>query len=119
MEKELGIELTKKITKDVILLVKEAVTAYKNDGKFSTGEMLGMIDNVIPLLTDFAKFNAVIAEIKNLDTDEGKELVNFVLSLGIVNDKVELIVVNAVEFIEGVYLLYRTNLIPIINVFKK
>lgn len=116
---ELGIDKVKNVSKHLIDLVKEGIKAYQDDQKISTGEWLGMVDEFIPLLTDLAGAKQILAQIKDMDTQEGKELVEYILSLGVVNDKVSKIAELIVGYIEYQITGYELYLKPLIEEFKK
>jgi len=119
MEKELGIELTKKFTKDVILLIKEGMKAYKDDKKISTGEWVGMIDDFIPVISNLANASKILDEIKDINTKEGKELILYAISLGVVSEKASLVVSLVVEYLEYQIEGYKKYVVPVVKSFKK
>lgn len=119
MSEKLGIELTKDISKDLIVLIKAGVVAYSDDESISKSEWFGLINEFIPVITDLTKASAIIAEIKDFDTQEGKEYLNYILSLGIVRDKATKIAKLVVEYIEYQIQGYDLYLKPIIKLIKQ
>lgn len=121
MNEELGIESVKGVTKHLIELVKAGIESKKDDGRISTGEWIGMIDEFIPLITDFTKSNQILAELKDMSTSEGKELSDYVIGLGIVGEKASKIIKLTVDYIayqiDG-YLIYLNPLIEEIKALK-
>lgn len=114
-----GIELLKDLSTDVVALIKKASDAKADDGKISKVEIVGMLPKVTAVCKDLLKFKSLIKEAKDLDTEEGKELLAHIVSLGVVSSKAEIVAINVLEIIEGEVLIWNNNVVPIINVFKK
>ena len=113
-----GIELLKKVLKDCVNTFQEYQRAKADDGKISKIELIGFGDNAIAIGRDILNINKIIAEAKDADTQERKELIDYVVGLDVLPDKAEIILVNTLEYIEGQVLLWRANVLPIINLFK-
>jgi len=116
--KELGIELLKKFFKNGVNALNEYREAKADDGKVTKMEWIGLGDNAVAIGSNLLKMNTIIAEAKDADTDERKELLTYIVSLGVLGDKAKIILVNGFEYIEGQVLLFNTNIVPIINVLK-
>lgn len=118
-DEKVGIELLKDLTTDVVKVIKKVTEAKADDDKISKMEIIGMIPSIAAVGKDLLKFNAIVVEVKDIDSAERKELLEHIISLDIVGDKAEIILVNVVELVEGEIALYNNNVVPIINVFKK
>ena len=64
------------------------------------------------------KYKLLKAQILDFKSDEGKDLVDYCVSLGIVSEDAEIIIVNAIEAAEGFVEIYKNNIIPIWEVVK-
>ena len=115
---KLGIDLIKDILKDGVKLAKEVEKASA-DGKISKFEIVGFGDNAVAIAKDLLNVKGIISEAKDADSIERKALLDYVISLDIIDDKAEIILVNTFEYIEGQIILWENNIVPIINVFKK
>lgn len=115
----LGIENVKTASKNVVGLIKEISKAYSDDQKIDTGEIVGMIDDAIPLLKDMTKAKVILAEFRDFDTKEGKEYFAYLISLGILPEKangVAILIINYIEYqINGYFMFVE----PIIKELKK
>ena len=103
----------------MIELSLEAYKAKKSGGKITTAEYIGLIDEVIPVLSDISKANEFLAECEDLDLTEGGELVVFIAGYGIIPteaQKLAELIIGYVKYqIEG-YVLY---VVPIMGEIKK
>lgn len=118
MTEQLGIETVKPFIKIVVSTAQEVVEAKKNDGKISRMELVGLGDNAIQLGSNVMKAKTILAEIKDADSEERKELVDYVISLGINNDDVEFILEHTYLYLEGQWQLYSDHLKPVIDRIK-
>ena len=119
MSEELGIELLKDLITDGVAVLKKYSDAKNDDGKISKVEVIGMLPKIGAFAKDFLKAKELLAEAKNLDSDEGRQLLDHVVSLGVVGDKAQIVMVNLLEIIEIEVAVWNNNVIPIIKVFKK
>lgn len=116
---EVGIELLLDLSTDVVGLIDKAVEAKEDDGKISKGEIVGMLPKALAVGKDLLKFNALLAEVKDFSTSEGKVFVAHIISLGIIGDRAEIVAVNVIAIIEAELAVYQNNVVPIINALKK
>ena len=119
MEEEIGIDLLEDFMEDGVALLKKYAEAKADDGKVSKGEIIRMLPKIGAFAKDFLKTKQLFAQAKDLDSEEGQRLIAKLISLGVIGDKAQVVLVNLVELIEGEIALYNTNVVPIINVFKK
>ena len=117
-QKKEGIELLKKFAKTAINTTEE-VREDLNDGKISTGEIIGLADNVISLARQGLNWKGLLSEIKDLDTDEGKEMAQYLIESGIASYNVEIIILHIAALAEKIYIAYMDDIVPIIAAIKK
>lgn len=118
-EKETGIELLKDFATDIVGVLKKYSEAKNDDDKVSKAEIIGMLPKAAAVGRDLLKFKELVAEAKDLTTEEGKALLDHVISLGVVGSNAEIIAINVMEIIEGEVSIWNNNVVPIIDVFKK
>ena len=118
LQKKEGIELLKKFSKTVINTGIEIQEDLK-DKKLSTGEMIGLVDNFVSLGRQGLNWRQLLAEIKDFDTEEGKEFADYLISQGIANDKVEVIILHTAALAEKLYIAYIEDIVPILEAIKK
>ena len=114
-----GIETIKKVTGDVIELSLEAYKAKKSGGKITTPEYIGLIDEVIPVLSDISKANEFLAECKDLDITEGGELVVFIAGYGIIPDDAKKLAELIIDYFKHLIDGWKKFGIPIREEIKK
>lgn len=119
MEEEIGIDLLLDLATDGVAVLKKYSKAKEDDGKVSKLEAIAMLPKVGAFAKDFLKSKELFAQAKDIDTEEGKQLLDHIISLGVVSDKAQIVAVNLMEIIEGEVAIWNNNVIPIINVFKK
>lgn len=118
MEK-LGIELTEDLTKDIAVLIKTGAIAYSDDKRISKAEWIGIVMKSIPVLTDLTKAKQIIAEVRDFDTEEGKQYIEYLLTLGIVKDKAAEVARLITDYVQYQITGYELYVLPIIEAFKK
>jgi len=112
-----GIDLIEKLSLTVIGTVKEVKTDLK-DGKLSTGEMLGLIDNAISLVKQGLNWKALLAQVVDFDTDEGKQFAAFLVANGIEGEKAPVIIIHVAALAEKLFIAYEEDVKPIIEAIK-
>lgn len=119
MEKKFGVDLVKKAIKFLYDTATEVANDLK-DKKFSLGEILGLGDNLYTGAALAMKSNDLWNEIKDIDTDEGVELVEYVGGLisGATGEQIDVIIENAIEAIKAEIVIYETNIVPIVAIIK-
>lgn len=115
---EVGIESLKDLATDVVGLLQKVSESKEDDNKISKAEIIGMLPKALAVGKDLLKFKTLLEEVKDFTTDEGKELLTHIISLGIVSGKAEIVAINVVEIIETELSVWNNNVVPIINVFK-
>lgn len=118
MPEEVGIKVFKKLVKNVVDYTLQVKKATADDGKISRIEYLGFIDEVIDTLKIAAKFPVLKAEILDFSVGEGKELVEYTISLGVVSGKAEFVIAHSVDAIEKAIGIWNDDIKPIIDVLK-
>jgi len=118
MEKEVGIELLKDLTTDVVKVLGKVKDA-REDGEISKAEVVGMLPSIAAVGKDLFSFQGLVKEAKDFTTYEGKELLNHIITLGVISDKAQVVAINVVEIIEKELEVYETNIKPIISALKK
>lgn len=109
------------LIKDVIKNTLLVITSYKDankDSKVSFLEWSDIAKSALPLFNNLKKYKLLKAQILDFKSDEGKDLVDYCVSLGIVSEDAEIIIVNAIEAAEGFVEIYKNNIIPIWEVVK-
>ena len=119
MTEKLGIETVKPFIRVVVTTAQEVIEAKQNDGKISKMELIGLGDNAIQIGSNVLKAKTILAEIKDADSEERKELVEFVISLGVASEDVEFILEHTYLYLEGQWQLYQDHLGPIIKRIKE
>jgi len=115
----LGIDKVKKVIKNGVDIIIQVRKAKSDDGKISKAEWFGFIDEGVALLGNVANLDTIIAQCKDIDKNEAKELIQYTISLGAVEGDAVIIVVNVVEALEKGLAIYEENIKPIIAVFNK
>jgi Mg2+ and Co2+ transporter CorA len=118
MEDKLGIELLKDFTTDVVAVI-EKIAEAREDGEITKAEVIGMLPKIGAVAKDLFKYKELIAEAKDVNSAEGKQLVSHISELGIIGDKAEVVAINVVEIIEAEIEVWKNNIVPIIEVLKK
>jgi len=120
MEEQLkkeGIDLIEKLSLTVITTAKEVKDDLK-DGKMSTGELVGLIDNAFSLIKQGLNWRPFVAQVTDFDTEEGKQFAQFLVNNGIENDKVEVVIIHVAALAEKIYIAYIEDVVPIIEAIK-
>lgn len=119
-EKKVGTDLIKKAIKFVYDVSIEGIEVFK-DKKLSMGEILGFGDNLYAGITIALKSKELWVQLKDIDTEEGSEIVLYVADLvkGATGDEIDVIIDNAIQIIQKELEIYETNILPIIAIIKK
>lgn len=114
---EHGIELLKNLTTDIVVLLKKYKES-REDEETTKAEMFGIAAKILPVLKDFVQYKALLEEAKDIDTEEGMALLAHVVSLGVVNNKAEIVATNVILIIKKELEVYESNIKPIIEALK-
>jgi hypothetical protein len=118
--KEIGDELVKKAIKLVYDTTIEGIEAFA-DKKISLSEILGFSDNVYSIAVMATKWDEFVAQVKDIDSDEGLELAEYTASLikDATGDEIDIIIDNAIQIVTKEIAIYNENILPIIAVIRK
>ena len=117
--KKLGVDLVKKAIKFTYDTTMEGIEAFK-DKKLSLQEILGFGDNIYTGITIGLKSAELWAQIKDIDSDEGNELVIYTGELikDATPEQIDVIIENAVQIIQKEIAVYNENIKPIIAIIQ-
>jgi hypothetical protein len=104
-------------TINLINLIKKIVELSK-DGSLK-GDWFAISKAAIPLIQNARKWQELKGEIINFDVGKGKMLAENLSKAGVMPEKVDIVVLNAIAAIEKSVVLYNTNIVPIIQAVKK
>lgn len=112
------IDKLKELLKATIKLTVEVVKDAK-DGKITLAEIVGLIPETLAVVKQIPNFKEVVEEIKDFDTDDAKELIEFIENMkDISGTDANVILENVLEiYVKGVD-IYEDNLKPIIDIVK-
>lgn len=113
-----GIDKVKKVVKVTFDVLLQYKTATKDDGKISAMEYLGFVDEAIALVGIVPQFKSVLAQLQDVDDAETIELIEYIKSFGVLQDKAVEILSNILKALETMYDVYVENIIPIIKALK-
>lgn len=113
------IQKIQEILKPSIKLVVEVIKDYKDDKKISLPELVGLIPEALGVVKVIPNFKDALAELKDFDLDDAKELVEYVKGLEDLDDtKAQIIIVNVIELYEKLTDAYEDNVKAIVDVIK-
>jgi hypothetical protein len=107
----------KKLLKTVFNMLKKH-QENKADDKITGAEWLGLAKTAYPLINSAKNYQAIKNEILNFNTNDGKELVKWVIQQGILPDNAQFVVTHLFEFVEVQIVAYNTHVQPIIKLFR-
>jgi len=116
--KVIGIDLLKDLASDAISVSLNYVKA-REDGNVTRLEYVGMVPGAFRVIKDLLGFPKLLIEIKDIDSDERKELLEHIISLGILGNKAQIILVNLLEIVEKEISVWDENVQPIIQALTK
>ena len=118
--KKQGIELVKKSIKFIYDTTIEGVEVLR-DKKINLGEILGFGDNLYSGINLALKWPDLVAEIVDIDTEEGAEVAEYVGDLvkGATSDEIDEIIDHAINIISAEIDLYYSDIKPIIDIIRK
>ena len=118
--KKQGIELVKKSIKFIYDTTIEGVEVLR-DKKINLGEILGFGDNLYSGINLALKWPELVAEIVDIDTEEGAEVAEYVGDLvkGATSDEIDEIIDHAINIISAEIDLYNSDIKPIIDIIRK
>ena len=118
--KKQGIELVKKSIKFIYDTTIEGVEVLR-DKKINLGEILGFGDNLYSGINLALKWPELVAEIVDIDSEEGADLVAYVGDLikNATSDEIDVIIDNAIIIITKEIEIYNENIVPIIDIIRK
>ena len=112
------ISLIKSLLKNIIFIIATLKDANE-DKKISWAEWLGIAKSTLPALNDIRKFKALKAQFLDFSTDEGKELIDFVIELGVLPGKAEIIVQHSFNVAIKLIALYKEDISPVVLCLKE
>lgn len=117
-EKNLGVELIEKAIDTIVGTVLEVDKAYK-DKKISTGEIIGLADNAFSIAKQGLNWKNILAQCKDVDSDEARQLVEYIEGKGIMPAKAADILNHTVALVDKLIDAYNEDVIPIIEDIKE
>lgn len=117
-EKKYSVDLTKKLITSLVKTADEVISAKKDDGKISKIELIGLGDNAVAIGSSLLKIGSIKNEVLDADSEERKELIDHIVSLGVMGEKAEIILVNTYQWVEGQVKLYEQNIVPVIEAIR-
>lgn len=112
------IQKIKEILKPSIKLTVELIEDIKDDKKLQTGELIGIIPEVLGFIKVIPNFKEALAELKDFDIEDAKELIVFVQGIKDLDEtKAKVIIVNVIEIYEKLTDVYEDNVKNIIALF--
>lgn len=117
-EKVYGIETLKKLFKGVYETTDEVVKDLK-DGNISLTEILGLTDNLFSVISILSKIPELKGEIEDINTDEIKDLYEYIVGFGFVTEDVTEILRHVIALVEIEVSAYKDHIIPVIDIIKK
>lgn len=114
MEEKLGIDLVKSLAKAVINAVEEGQEAMA-DGKFQLTEIMGFLDNGVALVGLYNKKDQILAQLKDVDSDERAELFTYLKSeYDAPTDRGELVVDKVIDILEKGFEVYEQGVMDLV-----
>ena len=119
-ENKLGTDMIKKTIKFLYDTGTEGIEILA-DKKIVLGEVLGLGDNLYSVITLFMKWPELVAQAKDVDSEEGADLVAYVGDLikNATSDEIDVIIDNAIIIITKEIEIYNENIVPIIDIIRK
>ena len=119
-ENKLGTDMIKKTIKFLYDTGTEGIEIL-SDKKIVLGEVLGLGDNLYSGITLFMKWPELVAQAKDVDSEEGADLVAYVGDLikNATSDEIDVIIDNAIIIITKEIEIYNENIVPIIDIIRK
>lgn len=111
----LGIELILKLI-DVTMDTANEVKDDLKDGKLSTKEMIGLIDNAVALGRAGLNWKKLIEQIYDVTSDEGAIILQHIVDKGYLPMKATEILQHAIEFAKIEIQAYNEHIKPVINI---
>lgn len=87
--------------------------------KITAVEWISIINSARPVIKNVKNWQAIKARLLDFKFDDGKEIVQLIVSQGYLPEKAEFIAGHLIEYIEKQIIAYNTNLKPIIAALKK
>jgi hypothetical protein len=118
-------EVTEKEVCAVKDFLKNSFTVLKKyqdsreDDKTTALEWAGILKSALPILGNIKNWKGIRDRVLSFKYEDGKDLVEFVVSQGVLPDKAELVVIHLVEYVEIQIDAYNKHAKPIIEAFKK
>ena len=119
-ENKLGTDMIKKTIKFLYDTGTEGIEIL-SDKKIVLGEVLGLGDNLYSGIALFMKWPELVAQAKDVDSEEGADLVAYVGDLikNATSDEIDVIIDNAIIIITKEIEIYNENIVPIIDIIRK
>lgn len=118
--KKYGVDIVKKVIKLIYDSTIEGIDVMK-DKKISLGEILNFSDNLYAAIILALKADDLWQQIRDIDTDEGLEIANYIGELikGATPEDIDLIIENSIQIVEKELAIYKENVKPMIDIFKR
>jgi hypothetical protein len=118
--KKFGVDIVKKVIKLIYDSTIEGIDVLK-DKKISLGEILNFSDNLYAAIILALKADDLWQQIRDIDADEGLEIANYIGELikGATPEDIDLIIENSIQIVEKELAIYKENIKPMIDIFKR
>lgn len=113
-----GISEFKALVKNGLKVATTAKDA-KADGVITKGEWIKIGASAVPLLKNFANWKLLKAQALDFTTDEGRELADYAVSLGILRSDAREAIDHVIAIAEGGQVLYEEHVNPLIVIIKR
>jgi hypothetical protein len=117
-ETKVGIDLLKKLAKTVVGTVTEIENDF-SDKKISTMEIIGLVDNAYSLVKQGLDWKNLLSQAKDVDTEEGTELLAYIVELGVLDEKAQEVLTHIVALAQKAEAAWSEDIQPIIAAIKK
>lgn len=110
MEEKLGIDLVKDLAK-VVVDIAEQTEKTLEDGQIQLTELVGFFDEGMSLMKLFSKKTAIMEQLKDIDSVERKELIEYIKAeYNSTNEKAEMVVAMVLDIIEELFIVYEDHI---------
>lgn len=105
---------------NVVKKYRDSIDVDSADGKSITPmEWIGIVNSARPVIRNVRNWSEIKERLLDFRFDDGKEIVQLIVSQGYLPEKAEFIAGHLIEYIEKQIIAYNTNLKPIIAALKK
>lgn len=116
--KKEGIDLLKKLSNTIIETVIE-IKKDSSDNGFQFFEIIALGDNAISLIKHGLNWEKLLAQIKDLDSEEAQELTDYIISRGVMSSKAKDVLRHTVSIAYKLLDIWFTDLSVIIEAIGK